>query len=644
MPRCFVTGCKSGYDSARGAAEKRHFFKPPNDASRLQEWQHAIPRSDRELTSSCVVCDLHFQEEDIVKNFVHKIGGDVVVIPRDKWSLKDDALPRLFPNCPKYLSKHVRKRKAPAVRPPLQPKRRNVQDDAEQENIAPNTFDYGKRGCSVAGSVALDSTQSLFEELSTMAQEGRRVQGWSTELLGSTVVLYKLEVENAVPRVSKAVTFSSDFCLSVSANGRLVPSTPSTVYTESSHMEVKSFRDLTCLLSHVEKLKSCQGFPAKLYPQISSSSVASKDGDHQINFGHYVTLFDTEKNKHLRVVPKLTRAHVAPDNLQKMSVRLATQILKAFLEMLNTTERNSVEKNLKLFASQQTTQSLRVTLLSTIDIIEYLLTQGAHYVLTAKLNQDPLERHFGLARSFGGDESHPTVVNFSQIFRLLSLYTPIKTALRGSVQGTPCSVLISVTDTLKRTKDAHQEEKVRLHDIVEAKMMEITTASADASEQGPSDHAYYRGDVEDTVVYYLCGYVIHKFTKHATCHLCIEDISSTTPVLASDSYLTDYRSFKQGSLKHPTQKMLTFMKIANKIISACLDKEGLCGDIFWKVLEELEEHHLSRLGCDQHNAAFTCQVLNFFVITRMHFYSRDVNRRLGSSEKVAIANKKARLL
>ncbi|KAH8035469.1 hypothetical protein HPB51_005704 [Rhipicephalus microplus] len=288
------------------------------------------------------------------------------------------------------------------------------------------------------------------------------------------------------------------------------------------------------------------------------------------------------------------------------------QILKDFLEMLNTTERNAVKENLKLFASQQTTESLR--------------------------------RHFGLARSFGGDESHPTVVNFSQIFRLLSLYTPIKTALRGSVQGTPCSVLVNVTDTLKITKDAHQEEKVRLHDIVEAKMMEITTASADTSEQGPSDHAYFKGEVEDSVVYYLCGYVIHKFTKHATCHLCIEDISSATPVLASDSYLTDYRSFKQGSLKHPTQKMLTFFKIVSKVVSACLDKEDLCGDIFWKVLEELEKHHLSRLGCDQHNSAFTCQLLNFFIITRMHFFSRDVNRRLGSSQKVAIANKKARLL
>lgn len=175
-------------------------------------------------------------------------------------------------------------------------------------------------------------------------------------------------------------------------------------------------------------------------------------------------------------------------------------------------------------------------------------------------------------------------------------------------------------------------------------MMEITTASADTSEQGPSDHAYFKGEVEDSVVYYLCGYVIHKFTKHATCHLCIEDISSATPVLASDSYLTDYRSFKQGSLKHPTQKMLTCFNIVSKVVSACLDKEDLCGDIFWKVLEELEKHHLSRLGCDQHNSAFTCQLLNFFIITRMHFFSRDVNRRLGSSQKVAIANKKARLL
>lgn len=59
--------------------------------------------------------------------------------------------------------------------------------------------------------------------------------------------------------------------------------------------------------------------------------------------------------------------------------------------MLNVTEKNAVEKGLKLFASQLTTESLRVTLLSTLDIIDFLLDQGAHYVLTEKLNQEPLE-------------------------------------------------------------------------------------------------------------------------------------------------------------------------------------------------------------------------------------------------------------
>lgn len=67
------------------------------------------------------------------------------------------------------------------------------------------------------------------------------------------------------------------------------------------------------------------------------------------------------------------------------------QIIKEFLEILNLTERNAVEKGTKLFASQLTTESLRVTLLSTLDIISYLFYKEAVYVLTAKLNQDPVE-------------------------------------------------------------------------------------------------------------------------------------------------------------------------------------------------------------------------------------------------------------
>ncbi|XP_075526865.1 uncharacterized protein LOC142558597 [Dermacentor variabilis] len=311
--------------------------------------------------------------------------------------------------------------------------------------------------------------------------------------------------------------------------------------------------------------------------------------------------------------------------------------------MLNVTEKNAVEKGLKLFTSQLTTESLRVTLLSTLDIIEFLLDQGAHYVLTAKLNQDPLERHFGLVRSFGGDESHPTVVNFTQRFRLLSLYTPIKTALRGSVQGVPGNVLVSVQDTLRRTREFYRAKHVSLRERIEEKLLEMTSETARNPGKQDDNPSYFKGEVGDAIVYYLSGYVVHKFEKH-TCLLCLEDISSPVPVVCRDAYLTAYRSFKEGCMENRTAKLLSVMKLVNDVVSVTLDEAGACENIFWKVLEQLDKCSLARLGCADHMPAFTCQILNFVIVTRMHFFSRDFNHRLQSKEKVAIANKKARLL
>jgi hypothetical protein len=41
--------------------------------------------------------------------------------------------------------------------------------------------------------------------------------------------------------------------------------------------------------------------------------------------------------------------------------------------------------------SKSTAEGFRVTILSTIDLSQYLLNMGFKYVLTPKFNQDPLE-------------------------------------------------------------------------------------------------------------------------------------------------------------------------------------------------------------------------------------------------------------
>lgn len=127
---------------------------------------------------------------------------------------------------------------------------------------------------------------------------------------------------------------------------------------------------------------------------------------------------------------------------------------------------------------------------------------------------------------------------------------------------------------------------------------------------------------------------IHKMSKHTECELCLHDISLTVPLVDSDAYLTTYRSFKEGSLKHPT--------IAKDSISFSIDQAGLWVDLFWKALDELEKCSLARLGCDEHMCAHARYWT--FIATRMHFYARDANHRLETREKVAIANKKALLL
>uniref|UniRef100_A0A6B0UJB5 Putative secreted protein n=1 Tax=Ixodes ricinus TaxID=34613 RepID=A0A6B0UJB5_IXORI len=57
-----------------------------------------------------------------------------------------------------------------------------------------------------------------------------------------------------------------------------------------------------------------------------------------------------------------------------------------------------------------------------------------------------LQRFFGMIRSFGGDEDHPTIISFSHIYRLLSLYTPIKACIHGSVTGESTYVLATMEE------------------------------------------------------------------------------------------------------------------------------------------------------------------------------------------------------
>ena len=122
--KCCVPGCRSGYatfgsrrkgiqattNSSRSEDEQRiSFFAFPKSEAMLQLWLKAIPRAKFIPSKSSRVCSLHFDNDDIIatsqdtnsSRLNKRRKGDVNL---QIFALKSSAIPRLFPNCPKYLS------------------------------------------------------------------------------------------------------------------------------------------------------------------------------------------------------------------------------------------------------------------------------------------------------------------------------------------------------------------------------------------------------------------------------------------------------------------------------------------------------------------------------------------------------------
>lgn len=87
------------------------------DPETLEKWRRKIPRRDKVFSSGNYVCELHFEEHCFQNGTeLSQPDGTVLFLPSKKRSLKPGSIPSIFPNCPKYLSTSVIKRKSPKKR------------------------------------------------------------------------------------------------------------------------------------------------------------------------------------------------------------------------------------------------------------------------------------------------------------------------------------------------------------------------------------------------------------------------------------------------------------------------------------------------------------------------------------------------
>lgn len=65
--------------------------------------------ADKDLDSTCVVCERHFEAQFVGKTLDHVVDRELVKIERDRLSLSGDAVPIVFPEAPSYLTQKLSK-------------------------------------------------------------------------------------------------------------------------------------------------------------------------------------------------------------------------------------------------------------------------------------------------------------------------------------------------------------------------------------------------------------------------------------------------------------------------------------------------------------------------------------------------------
>ncbi|XP_023231795.1 uncharacterized protein LOC111631721 [Centruroides sculpturatus] len=155
MPyRCCVTGCKGNYPTG----PKVQVFSFPKEAELAEKWKRAIPRDNLIVSKTTKVCEQHFHPSEIVRTSTDSSRNKGCPRTLVRPSLLPTAVPSIFPNCPKYLSKSTTYRESPQV------KRQKL----EEENLQKALQDSLKERENYMEARKLSSLSDLQQKLSML--------------------------------------------------------------------------------------------------------------------------------------------------------------------------------------------------------------------------------------------------------------------------------------------------------------------------------------------------------------------------------------------------------------------------------------------------------------------------------------------
>ncbi|KAK3920713.1 Transposable element P transposase [Frankliniella fusca] len=332
----------------------------------------------------------------------------------------------------------------------------------------------------------------------------------------------------------------------------------------------------------------------------------------------------------------------ADDKLMK-KLQDAEKTRVALLRKKGISTREKVTKYQEDFIfSDSTDFGLIVSLKATLELAEFLVKKcGYAYLMTARLNQDALERFFGLVRQSCGGNTHPEPRVFAQLFRLLSIYSLVKPCRGSNITGG------EMVTTLFNLEDMKMKTRQERHKLLSDKLDEIIIKGQDLDqitdlmEEVEKDHDYI-GDgeaIDEFALSYVTGFVARHSKRYTDdCEECTKSLKKEETDKSDVDMLITQKT--RGFLTYPSDALVDLTRTLERNILKTAVHSELEENILFLVLERLENSQVKTIGCERHKHQLTKSVMKFYIIMRMHFLARRWNQNAAAEKKKQKAHRK----
>lgn len=233
MGRCCVPNCRGNYDSG----PKVRLFGFPSDPERRAKWQRAVRRDDVDVgkLKDPQVCERHFMPDHLRTTSKYTDSdGRTIEVQMKLTRLTPDAVPTIFPDCPRYLSEARQSREEPDA------KRKRKEDGQLQKAIQESALAHERE--------EQENKIHSLQDVTSRLHRLREKKFWAAITCDSCVIFAHIETTTDAPELLVSVTVSSNLSVRAFWKGARLTSDEQLDIPD----EIHDFRVLVQLLENVE--------------------------------------------------------------------------------------------------------------------------------------------------------------------------------------------------------------------------------------------------------------------------------------------------------------------------------------------------------------------------------------------------------